>query len=126
MTSGELQHVVIVIVIIISNIINIIVMMMIIIILLFCLQAPRELTLSVARSTSTVGVVAVDYTISYSPAPTSSSPNPTPLLVTSGVVRLQSGQSLLTFSVALSDSLFLETQGRLLAVISNVTLVGGG
>ncbi len=77
------------------------------------------------RSAGTLGVVAVDYTVWYMLA-SSSSTSPAPSLVTIGLVQLQSGQSLTSFSVTLPNTLFLETGGSLLAVIDNTTLVAGG
>ena len=76
--------------------------------------------LAVVRSAGTTGIVAADYTIWYTPA------GSTPSVVTMATVQLQSGQSLITFSVTLANGLFLEVDGQLTATLDNVTLIGGG
>lgn len=67
----------------------------------------------------------VDYSIAYSPPPTSD-PNQVPALAFSGSVRFQGGETTRDFSVTIPDTAFLEVDGNFVATLGNATIVGGG
>lgn len=99
------------------------------IILYLLSQAPRELRLAVTRRGDSIGIVTVDYSITYLPPavldPSQLSDSSTALTL-SGFIEFRGGDVMRSISLTLSDTAFLETGGRFFATLTNASLTGGG
>ncbi len=81
--------------------------------------------LIVERSRGNMGVISIDYSIVYLPAGVSDG-DPEVVTLATGSIQLQGGQSMLEFSVTISNDMFLETGGVFRATITDTNLVDGG
>ena len=79
----------------------------------------------IQRSRGDIGIISIDYTITYVPVGSSNS-DPNAVALAMGSVQLQGGQSTRDFSVTIPNDMFLEPGAAFRATITNSTLVGGG
>ncbi len=79
----------------------------------------------IQRSRGDIGIISIDYAITYLPVGASDS-DPNAVALAMGSVQLQGGQSTRDFSVTIPNDMFLEPGAVFRANITNTVLVGGG